>query len=139
MPEISKSVDYKFAVRFFTTTLSGIVIYTGHHETLLIPKVFDIFLTYLGDISYSFYLVHWPIIVFGRYSNTDSTIYGLIYIAISCIIIAILLYEILDKVVPNKSTYVIYIQTGVIFVGIMFICFNDLSSKLNYIHQKVAS
>ena len=137
MPEISISVDYKFAVRLLATLLTGVIIDVGHHTKLLLPVTLDVFLTYLGDISYSFYLVHWPIILFGRYAGYDSTVFGFISITVLCIIASVLLYEFLDKLIPTKTTFTVFTQTGVVFGIILMLCSNTLLLKLNLTEQKI--
>ncbi|KAE9548025.1 hypothetical protein FO519_008765 [Halicephalobus sp. NKZ332] len=128
--------EYKFAVRFLATVLGGVIVYSGHYDQLPIPRTVDTFLTYLGDISYSFYLIHWPVILLGRYSYTDSTMSGLIAIVLICIIGSVLLYEFLDKVIPTKTTFVVFIQTGIVFTIIMMLCFNSFSLHSDILRQK---
>ena len=137
MPEVSMSVNYKFSIRFLATTLAGVVVYAGHYEYPSIPLAFDLCLTYVGDVSYSFYLVHWPIILFGRYASMDSTIFGFSSIIILCIVVAVLLYEFLDKLISTKAGFMVFTQTGIIFGIILILCLNMLSLNMNPTEQKV--
>ena len=131
MPELSTAMNYKFSIRLFATLLGGIVIYIGHYTQPPLPTYLDVFLTYLGNISYSFYLVHWPIILFGRYTSTDVSTFGFISIAVICVVVGILLYEFLDKLIPTKATFTVFIQTGAVFGIILMLCFNSLSLAPN--------
>ena len=137
MPPISTTSEYKFVVRLLATLFGGIAVYTGCYVQLSLPVIIDLCLTYVGDISYSFYLVHWPIILFGRYMNMDSNVYGFVSIVIICIVAAVLLYELLDKIIPTKSTLAVFAQTGVIFGLILTFCFCPFSSNSNVYKQKL--
>ncbi|KAE9549106.1 hypothetical protein FO519_007688 [Halicephalobus sp. NKZ332] len=87
--------------------------------------------------SKNFYLVHWPVILFGRYSNIDSNTYGFVSIVMICIVVSVLLYEFLDKIVPTITTLFISVQTGVIFGVILMICFYSPSLKPNIPEKKI--
>ncbi|KAE9549078.1 hypothetical protein FO519_007717 [Halicephalobus sp. NKZ332] len=137
MPELSTSVDYKFVVRLLATISAGAIVYSGHYEQPPIPEILDSFLTYLGDISYSFYLVHWPVILFGRYSNTDSDTYGFTSIVVICIVSSMLLYELLDRLIPTKSTFFIFTLTGFMLGVILMICLDPFSLRFNLLRQKL--
>ncbi|KAE9552132.1 hypothetical protein FO519_004668 [Halicephalobus sp. NKZ332] len=89
------------------------------------------------DISYSLYLVHWPVILFGRYSNNDSNTFGFVFIIAMCVVAAVLLYEFLDKTIPTKTAFVVFIQTGVVFGIILVICFYSPSLKSSTLEQKI--
>ena len=58
-------------LRFLATSFGGIAIYYGHQQspihTGVIRKAFEKAYIYYGDISYSVYLIHWPIIILAKY------------------------------------------------------------------------
>ncbi len=51
---------------------TALIIYINNYDYQLIGKVFfeNSVTRFIGKISYSLYLVHWPIIVFGHYKNS---------------------------------------------------------------------
>lgn len=61
-------------------------------------------LSYFGDISYSLYLVHWPVVVFATYLSGGplSSGLGLLYISLS-ILIAHAIYAYVEKRVGKSS------------------------------------
>ena len=59
---------------------------------------------YLGLISYSLYLVHWPVITFTKYSIiNEPTLFIKLLIFIISIIISFLIYKFIEKPFRNKN------------------------------------
>ena len=137
MPEISTSINYKFSVRLLATILGGIIVYAGHYTQLQLPMLVDVCLKYLGDISYGLYLIHWPVILFGRYIQRDSTVSGFIFIIVFCIIASVLLYERFDKIVPTKSARTVFVLNMIMFGIILMFCVNTPFPKWNHREQKI--
>uniref|UniRef100_A0A914PCE7 Acyltransferase 3 domain-containing protein n=1 Tax=Panagrolaimus davidi TaxID=227884 RepID=A0A914PCE7_9BILA len=75
MPNLSNNEMYKSFIRMISTIFGGISIFLGAQSNSfgkfsLLAK----FGTYLGDISYSVYLVHWPVIILAKYLMIFETI-----------------------------------------------------------------
>ncbi|UMM30157.1 hypothetical protein L5515_012155 [Caenorhabditis briggsae] len=82
------------ALRITSTFLSGVIILTG---TLCETNPMkNRVLVYIGDISYSLYLVHWPIYVYVKHYHDGVFFVYLLGIAIS-ILLAILISETFEK------------------------------------------
>lgn len=62
--------------RLISTALTGLFIVSNDIQPLYMPAVCDRVLVYVGDASYSIYLIHWPIIVFFKYLNIFES-YGM--------------------------------------------------------------
>tara|TARA_B110000483_G_scaffold242632_1_gene329084 strand:+ start:2570 stop:4441 length:1872 start_codon:yes stop_codon:yes gene_type:complete len=103
----------------------------------LIPRVLysnAIFL-YFGKISYSIYLLHWPIIVFINYFIfRDLILYEKLYIFIITIILSSLSYKYIESFFKKKN-YITIKLIFIIFISILIILFSlkiidqDLTEK----------
>jgi len=81
---------------------TALLIYSGKYSRfnfLLSNKLF----VSIGLISYSLYLVHWPIIVFVNYLFNDLTVYDQLLILIASILLAILSYRYIEQPFRKKS------------------------------------
>lgn len=73
-------------------------------------------LKYIGDISYSLYLYHWPLYVFSYFFTLDTRLrYKLFFILVS-VILAILSYEIVEKRNYSKQVNKIIFASVCIFL-----------------------
>uniref|UniRef100_A0A7E4W315 Acyltransferase n=1 Tax=Panagrellus redivivus TaxID=6233 RepID=A0A7E4W315_PANRE len=71
-PQFSTSVA---PIRILATVSAGLAVYAGKYGTAKVDKGFWVGpLTYIGDASYSIYLVHWPVIVFCKYFGVFETV-----------------------------------------------------------------
>ena len=57
-----------FTLRLLSTSLAALLIFLASSFQPRIPEFWDKGLNYLGDISYSIYLFHWPILLFSKYT-----------------------------------------------------------------------
>ena len=65
----SAATPFPGVAALLPTLGAALIIYTGHAETTFIGRALSLKpMVFVGLISYSLYLVHWPIIVFARYS-----------------------------------------------------------------------
>ncbi|KAK6726719.1 hypothetical protein RB195_004810 [Necator americanus] len=97
-------------LRIITTLLTGglIFLHPPNEANFMSSKYF----TYVGHISYSLYLVHWPIyIIFWQYNFRDTV--GLSCGLILSILVAVVLTETFEK---------LYLQAGVRTVLCLIVC-----------------
>ncbi|CAD5207984.1 unnamed protein product [Bursaphelenchus xylophilus] len=66
---LSKVMQNAVVLRAVSTLLAGLFIYLNDDTILSHP-----FMVYIGDVSYSIYLVHWPIAKLSKYYNTGKTV-----------------------------------------------------------------
>ena len=79
MPTLSTNFFYTILVRVTATLLTGIAMYAGwDHE----PNFFSNICVYFGDISYSVYLIHWPVIILAKYVQVFDSWCKLMFIII---------------------------------------------------------
>ena len=86
--------------------LSGVfLILVSKNKFINSKNIFNNFLVFIGKISYSLYLVHWPIIVFFKYhTSAELTPLNKLLLIISCFIFSFLLFKFIE--VPfRKKTY----------------------------------
>ncbi|CAB3409539.1 unnamed protein product [Caenorhabditis bovis] len=89
--------------RIIVTILIGLLIYFSSNNLLLINK----FLVYVGDISYTLYLVHWPIYTYWKSTNNSTNAIPL-FIAAS-LILSILIHETFEKFYLGISTISVFV------------------------------
>jgi len=131
--------DTKFpGISSFLPCFMAIIIILNKDNYLANKILKSNFLIFLGNISYSLYLVHWPVYVFYRLFKFRE-IY--IYEKILLVLISILFSYLVNKYVENIYRYkknfniVNYLNTysfiTIIFVSISVIYFNGLSFRMN--------
>uniref|UniRef100_A0A8R1HZ43 Acyl_transf_3 domain-containing protein n=1 Tax=Caenorhabditis japonica TaxID=281687 RepID=A0A8R1HZ43_CAEJA len=74
------------------TVFTGIIMFLSIDDKVLGHK----FLTYLGDISYSLYLVHWPIVAYAKMMYEDNEYAHAACLFLS-ILLAVIIYETFEK------------------------------------------
>lgn len=80
---------------------------------------------YIGKISYSLYLVHWPIIVFYKYKNfgsLDTT--GTVIVLVSSLVAAMALYHLIETPFRGRGNKINFSRalSGSIALGLMATC-----------------
>ncbi|WP_026803580.1 acyltransferase family protein [Aliarcobacter lanthieri] len=91
---------------------------------------------FIGKISYSLYLVHWPLIIFWFYLDDKITDIDRFIIVVISIVISILMYKNIEQKfrTKNKSNY-LYILKFIVFIFILTIVFLGIS-KINNFSQE---
>lgn len=131
--------DTKFpGISSFLPCFMAIIIILNKDNYLANKILKSNFLIFLGNISYSLYLVHWPVYVFYRLFKFRE-IY--IYEKILLVLISILFSYLLNKYVENIYRYKknfnivnylnVYSFFTIIFVSVSVIYFNGLSFRMN--------
>ncbi|KAF1757347.1 hypothetical protein GCK72_013802 [Caenorhabditis remanei] len=79
---------------FFTVT-TGLLMTITENNSILSSAL----LTYIGDISYSLYLIHWPMYAFWKLDMSDGSVWNgqLILVFLLALLVSILSYEIFEK------------------------------------------
>jgi peptidoglycan/LPS O-acetylase OafA/YrhL len=126
---ITKSDVFPGLWSLLPTVGAGLIIFSGTGHKGFVQKLLSIkILVFLGLISYSAYMWHWPILAFYRYANyeinlaTGSILFGVI------ICVSWLSYQYIEtpsrrsKLGKNK-TFVYYFGFPVVILGIIFIYF----------------
>jgi len=112
-----------------------LVIYCGINGSKGFIKVLEFkILVYIGLISYSLYLWHWPIIVFFKYIflNTDINFVNSLIIFIVCILVASFSYFIIEQPFRNKkflTTRTIFLIAGILIAIFTFLAYSGISTS----------
>jgi hypothetical protein len=86
-------------------------------------------LTYIGKISYSLYLWHWPVIVFSKYLTTKPCD---LFIIIATAFLSTTAYYLVEKPQRKKISIIyLYSIVFIIIVGLSFILFNPKNTIIS--------
>uniref|UniRef100_A0A7E4VSW1 SGNH domain-containing protein n=1 Tax=Panagrellus redivivus TaxID=6233 RepID=A0A7E4VSW1_PANRE len=111
LPFINETIvkDTSVLTRLISTFLTGITIVFGAEATtiLSVPPLISSFLLYIGDISYSVYLVHWPLVILTKYLDIFNHYYAFPLI-IAIFALGILQYTLFEKPLSRQSQKIIY-------------------------------
>jgi len=125
----------------FPTLGTAFLIYSSINSRfsfILENKIF----VYIGLISYSLYLVHWPIIVIWNYISDNVTIYDNSIITILCLLFATLSYKYIEQPFRNKTidmnkksikNILISLFLFINIIGLSMYYFNGWSWRVNSI------
>lgn len=89
-------------IALMPTIGTALLIYSGNKSRLTI-LLSNKLMVGIGLISYSLYLIHWPIIVFWNYLYTKITIYDNLFILLVSINLAILSYKYIEQPFRTKK------------------------------------
>lgn len=119
---------YSFLLRPIFTLFTGILMLLSVDDYYLSNRV----LTYIGDISYSLYLIHWPIYAYCKLTYPNN-IYVLTAGLLVSIIIAVAVYETYEKWYLKLSNLSIAILIMLLLVVNLILINKDV------IHEKINS
>ena len=108
---------------------SSLIIKYSYHDNIIIKILSFRIFTFLGLISYSLYLWHFPLFAFNRITNENQLI-TYIYIFPLLLILSIFTYYFIEQRFRDpkfKFKYIIFIFTPVI-ISISFFCFASLDN-----------
>jgi peptidoglycan/LPS O-acetylase OafA/YrhL len=108
---------------------SSLIIKYSYHDNIIIKILSFRIFTFLGLISYSLYLWHFPLFAFNRITN-ENQLSTYIYIFPLLLILSIFTYYFIEKKFRDpkfKFKYIILIFTPVI-ISISFFCFASLDN-----------
>ncbi|MBX2823114.1 MAG: acyltransferase [Gammaproteobacteria bacterium] len=135
-----------------------VILLMGHPALLANRVLASKFFRFIGTLSYSWYLWHWPVLVlFTRYLGLTETIHRLLAILIS-LVLAWLSYQYVEKparqININRTRTRVTLGMGVVVTGVMLIAnftwrenteqwiaspeinaFNELASELSEIYH----
>uniref|UniRef100_A0A7E4VAL5 Acyl_transf_3 domain-containing protein n=1 Tax=Panagrellus redivivus TaxID=6233 RepID=A0A7E4VAL5_PANRE len=125
LPFISDTIvkDTSIATRLLSTILTGVAIAFGARATTLlqIPSTLSKALQYVGDISYSVYLVHWPLVVLTKYLGIFTPFYAFA-IVVAIFALGITQYTLFEKPLskqPAKNVYAVILLLNIACIAIL--------------------
>lgn len=93
---------------------TALIIYSGGSSNQIVKKVLSSPpLRFIGLISYSLYLWHWPIIAYINYAGLEYNIKIRVYILISCFFISCLTWKYIET--PFRKRYKFNIKKSILF------------------------
>ncbi|CAI2350736.1 unnamed protein product [Caenorhabditis sp. 36 PRJEB53466] len=116
---------YPFLLRPFFTVFTGFLMLLSIGDAYLSNR----FLTYIGDISYSLYLIHWPMYAYAKLSFPGNQIVLMASLLIS-VLLAVLIYETFEKWYLKLSNTSISILVVMLFFSNLVLIHKDV------IHEK---
>ncbi|KAF1758631.1 hypothetical protein GCK72_015090 [Caenorhabditis remanei] len=122
-------------VRPLVTIGTGCLMLISDENLILSNRV----LTYIGDISYSLYLIHWPIYAYWKLSCNGDQIYLFIAL-ISSVFLAIITYETFEKWYLKLSSTSIGLMVVILFfLNITAIKKQDIMDRIYLMRNNVTS
>ncbi|SET41357.1 acyltransferase family protein [Thalassotalea agarivorans] len=115
-------------------TASTFLLIQACHQENIIKRLLSLkALVFVGKISYSAYLWHWPIVVFYRiYINQRAfNVYEVVALTCVTLIVAFLSWKYIEERFrrPQYSVKTVYKNAGFAYVGLLSICVVILSTK----------
>lgn len=99
---------------------SCIYLYTGQFNAIGNKLFSSKVVVYIGLISYSLYLWHWPLISYANYLSIDKTISVKLIILVSTFVLSLLSYHIIENNLRFKYKFS-FKKTAVLYFGIPFV------------------
>ncbi|PIC36034.1 hypothetical protein B9Z55_015183 [Caenorhabditis nigoni] len=122
-------------VRPLVTIGTGLLMLVSEGNRILSNSV----LTYIGDISYSLYLIHWPIYAYWKLT-ADGNIYYVLLALVSSVILAIITFETFEKwYLKLSSTSVGCLVVTLFFMNLVVIHKNEISDQIQYMRRNISN
>ncbi|CAP30044.2 Protein CBG10723 [Caenorhabditis briggsae] len=118
-------------VRPFITISTGLLMLISEDSLILSNR----FLTYIGDISYSLYLIHWPIYAYWKLTY-DGDKYLLLCALVSSVVLAVVTFEFFEKwYLKLSSTSIGILVVVMFFLNAVIINKDEISDNLETIRS----
>ncbi|CAO4375102.1 unnamed protein product [Caenorhabditis nigoni] len=122
-------------VRPVVTLGTGLLMLVSEDNWILSNKV----LTYIGDISYSLYLIHWPIYAYWKLTFEGNQIL-LILALISALILAVITFETFEKwYLKLSSTNIGILVVVLFFLNVVVINKDEITDHIDSIGKNISS
>lgn len=119
---------------FFPCLATAGIIYAGLQQNVVSKFLSLKPVVYIGRLSYSLYLWHWPIFVFTRYvRNKELTNEGLLFVVILTMILSLMSYYFIEQPLRyrkwsfSKTVLLYYVVPSLALVGIIY--YNSKSTQ----------
>jgi len=95
----SKYTTFPGYAALFPCLGAGLIIYAGENGPSFVRTVLSFKpLVFIGVISYSLYLWHWPLIVFSKYVSVgELSAFEIVLVIVSCLVMAFVSYEFIES------------------------------------------
>uniref|UniRef100_A0A7E4VQA9 Acyl_transf_3 domain-containing protein n=1 Tax=Panagrellus redivivus TaxID=6233 RepID=A0A7E4VQA9_PANRE len=125
--------DTSTVTRLVSTVLTGITIVFGAEATTIlpIPSALSKALHYIGDISYSVYLVHWPLLILTKYLDVFTPHYTFALL-VAIFTLGIVQYTLFEKSLSRRSSKQVYATIILLNIACIAILYNQ-----NAIHDMI--
>ncbi|KAF8372158.1 oac-29 [Pristionchus pacificus] len=105
--------------RFLVTLATGVILLTGkfRQNAILSNEI----VVYIGDLSYTIYLAHWPVIILYKYYNdlSELSIADMSFCLLATLFISVLVHHTLESFFIAASTTVVVIFVGGVYTLIL--------------------
>lgn len=121
---------YPNGYTLLVVTASTVILLGGHYNGGIVSKFLSLSpLAYIGRISYSLYLWHWPVFAFFRYLDYPLKNAGLVIALTLIILLALLSYYVIEKPLRRCRLSLLWTVTLLILPPVIF--FNAAYSVAN--------
>lgn len=134
---LNKNTPHPSLLSFFAVLGTCLIIYSNKKNSLVIKVLSNRLLVGIGEISYSLYLTHFPILLFGKILNVNSNYLFILIILI--FLISIFTYFFIEKYSRNRKIsfckiffVIIALSISILFVNLLSINQKGFLKKYSY-------